>query len=72
MTSKQIDLIGLPVDDGGARRGCLMGPDMLRTAGLADALRALGHEVTDRGDVAPNIKPLPARSEERRVGKGGR
>lgn len=57
MTTKQIDLIGLPVDDGGARRGCLMGPDMLRTAGLAEALRALGHEVVDRGDVAATVTP---------------
>jgi arginase len=58
--TKTIDLIGLPVDDGGARRGCLMGPDMLRTAGLADALRALGHTVTDRGDVAPHVTPRSA------------
>mgnify|MGYP000403908973 CR=1 FL=1 len=57
MTAKRIELIGLPLDDGGARRGCLMGPDMLRTAGLAQALRALGHEVEDCGDVSPNVTP---------------
>ena len=47
MSPKTIELIGTPVDDGGSRRGCLMGPDMLRVAGLGDALRAFGHEVAD-------------------------
>ncbi|MGB0852601.1 MAG: arginase [Pikeienuella sp.] len=58
-SAKTIELIGMPVDDGGSRRGCLMGPDMLRTAGLADALRVLGHEVKDLGDLKPDVKPLP-------------
>jgi arginase len=30
-----------------------MGPDAFRTAGLAEALRSLGHPVTDQGNVAP-------------------
>ena len=38
MDSRSIVLVGAPVDDGGARRGCLMGADALRVAGLADAL----------------------------------
>ncbi|MBF9029864.1 arginase [Rhodobacterales bacterium HKCCE3408] len=50
-------LIGAPVDSGKRRRGCLMGPDALRVAGLADALAYLGLSVEDRGDVAP--LPLP-------------
>ncbi len=47
-------LIGAPVDCGKRRRGCLMGPDAYRTAGLVEALEALGHHVTDIGNVAPD------------------
>jgi arginase len=50
--TKSITLIGAPVDEGARRRGCLMGPDMLRTAGLGRALVALGHDVNDAGDIA--------------------
>ncbi|MEM1351178.1 MAG: arginase [Pseudomonadota bacterium] len=46
-------LIGAPVDSGKRRRGCLMGPDAYRTAGLDRALADLGHSVTDRGNVVP-------------------
>jgi arginase len=53
MTQKHIILIGAPVDCGKRRRGCLMGPDAYRTAGLAEALRALGHTVADTGNLAP-------------------
>lgn len=53
MLSKTCVLIGAPVDSGTRRPGCLMGPDALRTAGLADALTGLGHDVHDRGNVAP-------------------
>ncbi len=41
------------MDAGKKRRGCLMGPDAYRTAGLAEAITALGHTVTDIGNVAP-------------------
>jgi arginase len=53
MSAKDIILIGAPVDSGKDRRGCLMGPDAYRTAGLAEALRDLGHRVSDRGNLAP-------------------
>ncbi|WP_187431000.1 Arginase [Roseobacter fucihabitans] len=53
MTQQTCILIGAPVDSGKRRRGCLMGPDAYRTAGLAEALRDLGHGVQDRGDVRP-------------------
>ena len=46
-------LIGAPVDSGKRRSGCLMGPDAYRTAGLADALRDLGHTVSDWGNLSP-------------------
>jgi arginase len=54
MTQKNIHLIGAPLDCGKRRQGCLMGPDAYRTAGLASALRNLGHAVTDRGNVTPD------------------
>ncbi|MDJ0630351.1 MAG: arginase [Rhodobacter sp.] len=52
-------LIGAPVDSGKRRGGCLMGPAAYRTAGLAEALRGLGHAVRDLGDAAP-AAPRPA------------
>lgn len=53
-------LIGAPMDAGKKRRGCLMGPDAYRTAGLAEAITALGHTVTDVGNVAPADVTVPA------------
>jgi arginase len=49
-------LIGVPLQDGASQLGCEMGPSALRTAGLASALRDLGHQVTDLG----NLSPTPA------------
>ena len=45
-------LIGAPIDCGQQRPGCLMGPSAYRVAGLAGAIADLGHQVTDRGDLA--------------------
>ncbi|MBK0329435.1 arginase [Rhodobacteraceae bacterium F11138] len=53
MTRKTCILIGAPVDSGKDRRGCLMGPDAYRTAGLAEALGDLGHRVHDMGNLSP-------------------
>lgn len=53
MTQRDCILIGAPVDSGKRRTGCLMGPDALRTAGLSEALRDLGHRVEDLGNLAP-------------------
>ena len=52
MDRQSIVLVGAPVDVGGAQRGCLMGPDGLRVAGLAGALGELGHSVEDRGNLS--------------------
>ena len=49
----QTILIGAPVDAGQRRPGCLMGPAAYRVAGLAAAIRDLGHGVQDRGDLSP-------------------
>ncbi len=53
MTHKDIILIGAPVDSGKRRRGCLMGPDAYRVAGIATMAEELGHSVRDRGNLAP-------------------
>lgn len=53
MTRKTCILIGAPVDSGKDRRGCLMGPDAYRTAGLSEALADLGHKVQDLGNLTP-------------------
>ncbi len=54
MPPQTIVLVGAPVDSGKDRRGCLMGPDAYRTAGLAEALADLGHSITDTGNLAPD------------------
>lgn len=46
-------LVGAPVDSGKKRKGCLMGPDAYRTAGIAGTIRSLGHDVIDMGNIAP-------------------
>lgn len=51
-------IVGAPVQDGAGRMGCEMGPSALRTAGLVDTLKDLGHEVHDWGTV----QPQPARA----------
>ena len=59
--SQNIVLVGAPLDCGKARKGCLMGPDAYRTAGIARALTALGHSATDLGNVAPDANDIPER-----------
>jgi arginase len=47
----QIAILGVPMDLGAGRRGVDMGPSALRYAQLSENLRALGHTVTDLGNV---------------------
>ncbi|MDZ3823760.1 MAG: arginase [Pseudoxanthomonas sp.] len=47
-----LSLIGVPTDVGAGHRGASMGPEALRVAGLAEALRRRGLEVEDRGNLA--------------------
>ena len=56
---RNITLIGAPVDSGKRRRGCLMGPDAMRTAGLEQAITGLGHSVTDIGNLTPAPVDIP-------------
>ncbi len=59
MPDKNCTIVGAPVETGAGRRGSQMGPDALRTAGLAQALKELGFAVSDIGNVAPAaIKPI--------------
>lgn len=53
-------LIGAPVHEGASQRGCAMGPEALRTAGLSEVLEGLGLEVEDRGDVALKLRNAPS------------
>src|SRR5215470_13950513 len=55
ITSKQIRVIGVPLDLGQSRRGVDMGPSAVRVAGLEARLEAIGHVVEDGGNVAVAI-----------------
>ena len=48
---KAVDIVGVPMDLGGFRRGVDMGPSAIRYAGLGARLTALGYSVRDRGNV---------------------
>ncbi len=48
----KIHLLGAPMDLGSGRRGVDMGPSAIRIAGIEEALRDLGLEVIDEGDVS--------------------
>jgi arginase len=48
---RSVALIGAPLTLGQRHGGVSLGPAALRAAGLAAALRALGHAVTDEGDA---------------------
>ena len=54
---RRIDLIGIATAAGASVRGCGMGPQALRVAGLAEALIELEHPVVDHGDLR---RPHPA------------
>jgi len=52
---RAVDLIGVPLDLGGGRRGVDMGPSAIRIAGLAEQIAALGYRVADKGDLRAPI-----------------
>jgi arginase len=56
----KVSIIGVPLDLGASRRGTDMGPSAVRVTGLAEQLRALGHDVVDTGDVDV---PIPEETE---------
>ena len=55
-TTRTIQLIGVPLDLGAGRRGVDMGPSAVRIADLGPRLAALGHAVTDKGDLRPPVR----------------
>ena len=52
---RRIRIIGVPLDMGASRRGVDMGPSAMRVAGLEPRLEALGHQVTDSGNIRVEI-----------------
>ncbi|OLP59573.1 arginase [Xaviernesmea oryzae] len=48
-----VTLIGVPLEEGSGRRGCVMGPTALRIAGVDRVLAELGFRVSDAGDLKP-------------------
>ena len=55
LPTRKIELIGVPLDLGAARRGVDMGPSAVRVAGLETRLEALGHELYDAGNIEVEI-----------------
>ena len=51
----RIRLLGVPLDLGQERRGVDMGPSAVRAAGLNHALKSLGHQVEDAGNIHVKI-----------------
>jgi arginase len=49
--TKEISIIGVPMDLGQTRRGVDMGPSAIRYAGVNERLKKLGHTVYDRGEI---------------------
>ncbi len=58
--TRNIHIIGVPLDLGASRRGVDMGPSALRVAGLEARLEALGHHVTDGGNILVDIAETQA------------
>lgn len=48
---RTVRIIGIPMDLGQCHRGVDMGPSAIRYAGLAGALRKIGHTTKDSGDI---------------------
>ena len=51
----KVRILGVPLDLGQERRGVDMGPSAVRAAGLNHALKSLGHQVEDAGNVHVKI-----------------
>ena len=70
VTTRPIALIGAPTDIGAGLRGASMGPEALRVAGLAEALRERGLQVRDKGNLAGPVNPwLPPVDGYRHLGE---
>jgi arginase len=61
----RIRVLGVPLDLGQERRGVDMGPSAVRAAGLNQALKSLGHDVQDAGNIhvrLPEEQPFGSQS----------
>jgi len=70
VTPRPVHIIGVPLDLGQGRRGVDMGPSALRIAGIDQRIAALGHAVTDRGDLHVPIAETRAPGDRRRSTSG--
>jgi len=61
---RRIRVLGVPLDMGASRRGVDMGPSAMRVAGLEARLEALGHQVTDGGNIRVEIAETQAYGSE--------
>src|SRR5690606_26598094 len=60
---QRIDILGIATASGASVRGCGMGPEALRVAGLIEALIELEHAIADHGDLRrphPDIATNPS------------
>ena len=64
LPTRQIKVIGVPLDMGASRRGVDMGPSAMRVAGLEARLEALGHRVTDGGNIKVEVPETQAHGAE--------
>ena len=60
LPTRRIRVLGVPLDMGASRRGVDMGPSAVRVAGLEARLEALGHRVTDAGNIRVEIAETQA------------
>ncbi|MDR3792541.1 MAG: arginase [Terracidiphilus sp.] len=61
---RKLRVLGVPLDLGASRRGVDMGPSAMRVAGLEARLEALGHEVTDGGNILVEIAETQSSGEK--------
>jgi arginase len=62
----RVHIVGAPLDLGAGRRGVDMGPSAFRIAGLGDRIAALGHVVSDKGDLPAPIPETQTPRDERK------
>ncbi len=62
--TRDLRIIGVPLDLGQLRRGVDMGPSAVRVAGLQGRLAALGHSVEDAGNISVAVAETKAVGEE--------
>jgi arginase len=66
---RTVEIVGVPMDLGGNRRGVDMGPSAIRYAGLRDRVASLGYSVRDRGNLRVADRDEGATKDYRQVDK---